>query len=813
MKYSIRLLCSALLLVTISSSAQTDTTYIDRDWKQTQKANATYYRTAKKLPDNSYEVDDHYISGQIQMVGHYSTLVPFDVDSESNPAKNGLFTFYDKGSTTKTGEGKIEKGLHEGKWQDFYVNTTRVKSEYYLEHNVKEGKAFEFDSLTGKKYLDGQYHKGEKAGKWTVYYHPSGKLKMEVIYDHNPGSCKVYYETGGLSATGLYSTNATQEGEWKYYDTTGFLAGIYQYKNDTLEGTYTIYKTISRDKLGNKNLQVIDGPDKRLVSSLKERGQMSNGKLTDTIKFFDPSTGELTGIEQFKYGLKNGIYIDYEHKRVKDIGYYEADLKSGKCIDYFSNTDQIFVEVNYQNGKREGLALEYYPSGQKKYEANFKNGHKDGTLKTFYHNNALMSNETYEMGTLKGPAVYYDSISDKITSEGAYSDGKKNGEWKYYNSKGLLETIKNHTDGLLHGAWTRYNTSTGKKEAEGSFSYDRKDGLLKYYFAESDSISSMETYKDGILDGYSKKYYRPGKIKQEGNFEDGVRLGAWKYYYTNGKIYHLEYLFNKGHNNTVTGYDSITGKKTHEVHFVDNKEQGEYRYYQRGTDSIIAIENFDAGKLQGHAIYYYAPGRIKREGNYVLNKMSGEWNYYYYDGSKKSRENYAAGTLTGEAEYYDSLTKYPTKKGNYLDKILTGEWTYYYPNSNKVAVIKHYRNDTLDGATIVLDTMGKTLCEGQYHNNEKTGEWHVYYGGSDTKKVWLSVTFSKDIFDGALDIYYPNGKKMTSQTYVKGSKSSEHYFDEAGKPLQEPDLKLRLVLEKRLKEIEKYTSAYPELGL
>jgi len=53
------------------------------------------------------------------------------------------------------------------------------------------------------------------------------------------------------------------------------------------------------------------------------------------------------------------------------------------------------------------------------------------------------------------------------------------------------------------------------------------------------------TYKNGQLDGPTRKYFGNGKLQQEINYKDGKQHGAFKYFNEEGKVT-LEYEYENG---------------------------------------------------------------------------------------------------------------------------------------------------------------------------------------------------------------------------------------------------------------------------
>ncbi|HBK70481.1 MAG TPA: hypothetical protein DDZ39_02290, partial [Flavobacteriaceae bacterium] len=48
--------------------------YLGKDWKKSTKENAHFYRILEKKNDSLYYVEDFYISGVMQMDGHFTNV-------------------------------------------------------------------------------------------------------------------------------------------------------------------------------------------------------------------------------------------------------------------------------------------------------------------------------------------------------------------------------------------------------------------------------------------------------------------------------------------------------------------------------------------------------------------------------------------------------------------------------------------------------------------------------------------------------------------------------------------------------------------
>jgi len=79
-------------------------------------------------------------------------------------------------------------------------------------------------------------------------------------------------------------------------------------------------------------------------------------------------TEDWTGEKEVTY-LQDRNGIKYEVN--SEVGF------TGKYVEYYKN-GQKKSELNYKNGKENGLDTRWYGNGQKSYEGNYKNGKYDG---------------------------------------------------------------------------------------------------------------------------------------------------------------------------------------------------------------------------------------------------------------------------------------------------------------------------------------------------------------------------------------------------------------------------------------------------
>lgn len=121
-------------------------------------------------------------------------------------------------------------------------------------------------------------------------------------------------------------------------------------------------------------------------------------------------------------GRLNGVAITYyPNGNKKSEATYKNNLREGASKEYYEN-GQLQSECNYKNGKAEGINNLYYENGTLAEECTYKDGQKDGIQRNYYPNGALYLEWHYRNDqnniTLK---VYYES--GELQAEFIFKDG------------------------------------------------------------------------------------------------------------------------------------------------------------------------------------------------------------------------------------------------------------------------------------------------------------------------------------------------------------------------------------------------------
>ena len=151
----------------------------------------------------------------------------------------------------------------------------------------------------------------------------------------------------------------------------------------------------------------------------KQQEVKEEAKPEDSVAETKP---ELEGVNYEKLEKREGIYYLLD----SDTPY------TGKSFRSYSNGQRS--EVNWKDGKENGLYVSWYVGGQKKAERTYKDGRWDG-LWVFWHSNGKKGTEAnYKEGKLDGLVVNWHFNGQKFSEEN-YKDGELISE-KFWNNKG-----------------------------------------------------------------------------------------------------------------------------------------------------------------------------------------------------------------------------------------------------------------------------------------------------------------------------------------------------------------------------------------
>ncbi|MFK8039280.1 MAG: toxin-antitoxin system YwqK family antitoxin [Crocinitomicaceae bacterium] len=249
----------------------------------------------------------------------------------------------------------------------------------------------------------------------------------------------------------------------------------------------------------------------------------SNGKIRRTGKLKD-------GIEAdtiFNYDINENIVS----KIFKNIdGELEEIIPNGKYKRYFP-TCELEVEGEYYNNEQIGPRIEYYKNGNIKVEygkkvnvdwlvtysvngpkidsSNTINGKLNGIAKCWYPSGQLESVQTFKNDSLTGHYSSYHG-NGQIRQEGM--------RWRELADDTLIDWYDN-----------------GQMKAKRFYQKGLKQGGFKHWF-ESGKVQVSGTMLNDKKDGLYQEYYENEKLKKTGKYSSGEKIGIWEYYDEDGNL-------------------------------------------------------------------------------------------------------------------------------------------------------------------------------------------------------------------------------------------------------------------------------------
>ncbi len=498
--------------------------------------------------------------------------------------------------------------------------------------------------------------------------------KYAISQEANPnGYNRFYYpNTKQVSSEGVLK-NGKPEGLWKSYYITGVLKSEGKYNNNILDSIWVFYNQVG-----------------------------------DTLEKIN-----------YKYGKKNGYYYSFKYDGkygAAGRGYiaskelYLNDKRNGISYYYF-NDGSLFRTLNYVEGNKQGLGIEYSKRGEIKtlleYHNNYlinreavnrvdKNDLKQGVWKEFYDNGKLHFERTYNDDQLNGYYKEYDE------------NGNLRFAIRYENGKIVNETAEKTDEVEVRNVYDEngvlISSGTFKKEIPIGIhrNYDRSGTVIgsKIYDNKGIVISEGIINDRGERSGKWKDFYVTGEVRDEGAYANNKRTGQWKFYLKNKRIEQLgQYRNGRVHGIWKWYYDD--GALLREEEYFNGKEEGIYVEYSNNGE-IIAQGEFINGEKEGE--WFYKEGDHVEKGMYITGLREGVWKYYYPGEKLKYSGNYMQGLPDGKHKYYYENGR--VKEEQYYETGLKQKnWKKFDEEGNVILTIS-YKNDIerrINGVKIDLE--------------------------------------------------------------------------------------------------------------
>lgn len=192
--------------------------------------------------------------------------------------------------------------------------------------------------------------------------------------------------------------------------------------------------------------------------------------------------------------------------------------------------------------------------------------------------------------------------------------------------------------------------------------------------------------QNGKKNGLWRGVYESKRPRYEGTFVHGKETGVFNFYDdTKAKSIIATREFNPNDNSAYTIFYDQDKNKVSEGKVVNKLFEGQWKYYHQASKSIMTIENYKNGKLEGLRTVFYPSGKIAEEISYKNNLKDGIYKKY-------------------------------TEKGIVLEESI-------------------FKNNEYHGLAIFKDTDGNIVSKGQFVNGKKAGIWQFFEKGKKVKDV------------------------------------------------------------------------------
>lgn len=547
---------------------------------------------------------------------------------------------------TLSGKATYNEGSYEGPFTTYFTTGAIETTGSYVNGKFNgEYKKFFSDGTLREKL---QYESGKIEGTYLVYdrdgnlltdfNYKNGLLREYTHFDKDGNvmvsekkkSGELFYKGYDISRTiiaeGLYDIRGGKKGEWSYYNTYGALIEKGDYKENLIDGVYTLYHP---------------NGEKKDISTYKE------GVLQDYEAIYYPF-GQLNSQSHYKDGLREGRMITYDPKgTIKADTYYHKGAFNG-VQKYFDSNGILTSTAHYEFGvlmyetiyKKDGTILEkvdkFLP--------------KDNSLVFHYENGQVKSSSTFKHGIFHGPHKEYDFYGN-LEVEGTYVNDNLDGPVTSYHPDGTVRDKRRYVNGLLEGEYIDFYQN-GKVEDSVSYTNGKRNGFSVYY--NEKGIKNGELfYVDGELHG-ARKFYgeEKGALQLIRYYDHGKLIGYSYLDASNTEVPMIELPQGTG---TVVSYFS-NGSKGRVMTFKKGLNEGEYiAYYENGQ--IERKHVYVNDEIHGIGFSYYPDGTLKGETTYFHGYKDGLEKLFYENGTLKEENNYANGLRDGERHYYDENGK------------------------------------------------------------------------------------------------------------------------------------------------------------
>lgn len=231
----------------------------------------------------------------------------------------------------------------------------------------------------------------------------------------------------------------------------------------------------------------------------------------------------------------------------------------------FNKYEGRFLSVaNFKDGKLDGAWSIYDQNNQKVFEVGYSKGKRDGIAVWWYPTATKMREATFENGLLNGRVLEWDE-QGKLTRRDEFIRGQR-----------VVRQV------------SRYRPNRPREE---QFFLDSKmvlDGEDQWWEAKPAAFSTLG---QKTQQGPIRRWYENGQPKMQGQYDKDKRVGKFTWWHTNGSR-KLEAMYEKGQKSDMWTWWHENGMKSIQGEYEDNRAIGVWTWWDE-EGNVSRQENFD----------------------------------------------------------------------------------------------------------------------------------------------------------------------------------------------------------------------------
>ncbi|HAT75795.1 MAG TPA: hypothetical protein DCS19_02875, partial [Flavobacterium sp.] len=135
--------------------------------------------------------------------------------------------------------------------------------------------------------------------------------------------------------------------------------------------------------------------------------------------------------------------------------------------------------------------------------------------------------------------------------------------------------------------------------------------------------------------------------------------------------------FNPKDNSAYTIFYDQLKNKVSEGKVVNKLYEGKWKYYHKASQTIMTIENYSKGNLEGVRSVFYPTGKIAEEAIYKNNLKNGIYKRYTESGIIIEESNFKNNEFDGLAIFRDADDGTIVSKGKFVNGKKAGIWQFF----------------------------------------------------------------------------------------------------------------------------------------